>query len=118
MFSKIVLDAKADAFEHKIEEYKQKTGAATDADITADALKQMVEDFKQIARDASGKPFPEDPYDQLPLAIEAVFASWNNKLAIDYRNFNKIPHDLATAVNRQTMVFANMGNETPTGSPF
>ena len=118
MFSKIVLDAKADAFEHKIEEYKQKTGAATDADITADALKQMVEDFKQIARDASGKPFPEDPYDQLRLAIEAVFASWNNKRAIDYRNFNKIPHDLGTAVNVQTMVFGNMGNESATGVAF
>ncbi len=118
MFSKIVLDAKADAFEHKIEEYKQKTGAATDADIPADALKQMVEDFKQIARDASGKPFPEDPYDQLRLAIEAVFASWNNKRAIDYRNFNKIPHDLGTAVNVQTMVFGNMGNESATGVAF
>jgi len=118
MFSKIVLDAKADAFEHKIEEYKQKTGAATDADIPADALKQMVEDFKQIARDASGKPFPENPYDQLRLAIEAVFASWNNKRAIDYRNFNKIPHDLGTAVNVQTMVFGNMGNESATGVAF
>jgi pyruvate, orthophosphate dikinase len=118
MFSKIVLDAKADAFEHKIEEYKLKTGAATDADIPADALKQMVEDFKQIARDASGKPFPEDPYDQLRLAIEAVFASWNNKRAIDYRNFNKIPHDLGTAVNVQTMVFGNMGNESATGVAF
>jgi pyruvate,orthophosphate dikinase len=118
MFSKIVLDAKADAFEHKIEEYKQKTGAATDADIPADALKQMVEDFKQIARDASDKPFPEDPYDQLRLAIEAVFASWNNKRAIDYRNFNKIPHDLGTAVNVQTMVFGNMGNESATGVAF
>jgi pyruvate, orthophosphate dikinase len=118
MFSKIVLDAKADAFEHKIEEYKQKTGAATDADIPADALKQMVEDFKQIARDASGKPFPEDHYDQLRLAIEAVFASWNNKRAIDYRNFNKIPHDLGTAVNVQTMVFGNMGNESATGVAF
>ncbi len=118
MFSKIVLDAKADAFEHKIEEYKQKTGAATDADIPASALKQMVEDFKQIARDVSGKPFPEDPYEQLRLAIEAVFASWNNKRAIDYRNFNKIPHDLGTAVNVQTMVFGNMGSDSATGVAF
>ncbi len=118
MFSKIVLDSKPDAFEAKIEEYKEKTGAATDADIPADALKQMVEDFKQIARDASGKPFPEDPYEQLRLAIEAVFASWNNKRAIDYRNFNKIPHDLGTAVNVQTMVFGNMGNDSATGVAF
>jgi pyruvate,orthophosphate dikinase len=118
MFSKIVLDAKPDAFERKIEEYKHRTGAATDADIPADALKEMVEDFKQIARDASGKLFPEDPDEQLRLAIEAVFASWNNKRAIDYRNFNKIPHDLGTAVNVQTMVFGNMGNDSATGVAF
>ena len=118
MFSKIVLDSKPDAFERKIEEYKEKTGASTDADIPADALKQMVEDFKQIARDASGRPFPEDPYEQLRLAIEAVFASWNNKRAIDYRNFNKIPHDLGTAVNVQTMVFGNLGEGSATGVAF
>jgi pyruvate, orthophosphate dikinase len=118
MFSKIVLDANPSAFEHKIEEYKQQTGAATDADIPASALKQMTEDFKQIARDASGKAFPEEPKEQLHLAIEAVFASWNNKRAIDYRNFNKIPHDLGTAVNVQTMVFGNMGNDSATGVAF
>jgi pyruvate,orthophosphate dikinase len=118
MFSKIVLDAKPDAFEHTIEQYKERTGAPTDADIPADALKQMVEDFKNIARQASGKPFPEEPYEQLRLAIEAVFASWNNKRAIDYRNFNKIPHDLGTAVNVQTMVFGNLGTTSATGVAF
>jgi pyruvate, orthophosphate dikinase len=118
MFSKIVLDANPSDFEHKIEEYKQQTGAATDAEIPASALKQMTEDFKQIARNASGKLFPEDPKEQLQLAIEAVFASWNNKRAIDYRNFNKIPHDLGTAVNVQTMVFGNMGNDSATGVAF
>jgi pyruvate, orthophosphate dikinase len=118
MFSKIVLDAKPDAFEHKLTEYRERTGAANDAEIPADALKTMVEDFKQIARDASGRAFPEDPLDQLRLAIEAVFASWNNKRAIDYRNFNKIPHDLGTAVNVQTMVFGNMGETSATGVAF
>ncbi|MGO8946294.1 MAG: pyruvate, phosphate dikinase [Ktedonobacterales bacterium] len=118
MFSKIVLDASPSAFERKIEEYKEQTGAATDAEIPASALKQMTSEFKQIARDASGKPFPEDPDRQLHLAIEAVFASWNNKRAIDYRNFNKIPHDLGTAVNVQTMVFGNMGNDSATGVAF
>jgi pyruvate,orthophosphate dikinase len=118
MFSKIVLDAKPDAFEHTIEQYKQRTGAKTDADIPADALKQMVEDFKNIARQASGKPFPEEPFEQLKYAIEAVFASWNNKRAIDYRNFNKIPHDLGTAVNVQTMVFGNLGSTSATGVAF
>jgi pyruvate,orthophosphate dikinase len=118
MFSKIVLDAKPEAFEQKLTEYREKTGAANDAEIPADALKQMVADFKQIARDASGRPFPEDPWEQLRLAIEAVFASWNNRRAIDYRNFNKIPHDLGTAVNVQTMVFGNMGNTSATGVAF
>ena len=118
MFAKIVLDAKGEVFERKIEEYKQQTGAQTDAEIPADALKHMVADFKQIAQDVSGQPFPEDPYEQLRQAIQAVFASWNNKRATDYRNFNKIPHDLGTAVNVQTMVFGNMGDESATGVAF
>jgi pyruvate, orthophosphate dikinase len=118
MFSKIVLDTKADEFEKIIERYKEETHAPTDADIPADALKRMVEDFKQTARTASGRDFPEDPVEQLRLAIEAVFASWNNKRAIDYRNINKIAHDLGTAVNVQTMVFGNMGADSATGVAF
>jgi pyruvate,orthophosphate dikinase len=118
MFSKIVLDARAEDFEHVIEQYKEQTRAATDAEIPADALKQMVADFKGIARAASGKDFPEDPVEQMRLAIEAVFASWNNKRATDYRNLNKIPHDLGTAVNVQTMVFGNQGNDSATGVAF
>ena len=78
----------------------------------------MVGDFKQIARDASGREFPEEPLDQLRLAIEAVFASWNNKRAIDYRNVNKIAHELGTAVNVQTMVFGNLGETSATGVAF
>jgi pyruvate,orthophosphate dikinase len=118
MFSKIVLDARAEEFERVIEAYKERTGAATDAEIPADALRQMVMDFKNIARAVSGKEFPEDPYEQLRLAIEAVFASWNNKRATDYRNLNKIPHDLGTAVNVQTMVFGNRGSDSATGVAF
>jgi pyruvate,orthophosphate dikinase len=118
MFAKIVLDADPRDFERVIERYKEQTGAKTDADIPAGALKRMVEDFKEIARRSSGKPFPEDPSEQLRLAIQAVFASWNNKRAIDYRNFNKIAHDLGTAVNVQTMVFGNMGGSSATGVAF
>jgi pyruvate,orthophosphate dikinase len=118
MYSKIVLDAKGEPFERKFDEYKQRTGAKTDAEIPADALKQMVADFKQIAREVSGQPFPEDPYEQLRQTIHAVFASWNNKRATDYRNFHKISHDLGTAVNVQTMVFGNMGGESATGVAF
>jgi pyruvate,orthophosphate dikinase len=118
MFSKIVLGLKAEPFEQLIEQYKHETGAATDADIPADALKRMTQDFKRLAEQQSHKPFPTDVYEQLKQAIEAVFASWNNKRAIDYRNFNKIPHDLGTAVNVQTMVFGNMGAESGTGVAF
>jgi pyruvate,orthophosphate dikinase len=118
MFSKIVLGLKAEPFEQLIEQYKHQTKAATDADIPAAALKQMTQDFKRLAEQQSRKPFPTDVYEQLKQAIEAVFASWNNKRAIDYRNFNKIPHDLGTAVNVQTMVFGNMGAESGTGVAF
>src|SRR2546421_124478 len=93
-------------------------GDKTDAEIPADQLKQLVTEFKQVAERQSGEPFPTDVYKQLEKAIEAVFSSWNNKRAIDYRNFNKIPHDLGTAVNVQSMVFGNMGNDSGTGVAF
>ncbi len=118
MFSKIVLDIEANKFEEVLDEYKKRAGVASDAEIPADALKQMVQDFKQIAERESGAPFPTDVYQQLSKAIEAVFSSWNNKRAIDYRNAQKIPHDLGTAVNVQSMVFGNMGNDSGTGVAF
>ena len=101
-----------------LDEYKERAGVATDAEIPAAELKQMVQDFKQIAEDASGEPFPTDVYKQLHKAIEAVFSSWNNKRAFDYRNAQKIAHDLGTAVNVQSMVFGNMGNDSGTGVAF
>jgi pyruvate,orthophosphate dikinase len=118
MFSKIVLDADPRAFEAVLDQYKERAHVASDAEIPASDLKQIVVEFKQIAERQSGEPFPTDVYQQLRKAIEAVFASWNNKRAIDYRNFNKIPHDLGTAVNVQTMVFGNMGNDSGTGVAF
>ena len=118
MFSKIVLNTSPQDFEHILETYKQRTGAKTDAEIPADALKELVVEFKQVAERTSGQPFPTDVYEQLRKAVEAVFASWNNKRAIDYRNFNKIPHNLGTAVNVQSMVFGNMGSDSGTGVAF
>src|SRR5713101_9291820 len=118
MFSKIVLDTDPRDFEQVLDTYKEQAGVATDAEIPADALKKLVVEFKQIAERQSGQPFPTDVYQQLQKAIEAVFSSWNNKRAIDYRNFNKIPHDLGTAVNVQSMVFGNMGNDSGTGVAF
>src|SRR5579884_2275224 len=118
MFSKIVMDADPRDFEAVLDQYKERAHVSSDAEIPASDLKQMVVEFKQIAERQSGEPFPTDVYQQLRKAIEAVFASWNNKRAIDYRNFNKIPHDLGTAVNVQTMVFGNMGNDSGTGVAF
>ncbi len=118
MFSKIVLDVKPEAFEQVLDQYKERAGVQSDAELPAAELKRMVVEFKRIAERQSGEPFPTDVYEQLKKAIEAVFASWNNKRAIDYRNFNKIPHDLGTAVNVQSMVFGNMGNDSGTGVAF
>ncbi len=118
MFSKIVLDTNPQDFEAVLERYKEQSGVKTDAEIPAPDLKKLVVEFKQIAERQSGEPFPTDVYQQLHKAIEAVFSSWNNKRAIDYRNFNKIPHTLGTAVNVQSMVFGNMGSDSGTGVAF
>ena len=118
MFSKIVLDTNPQDFEAVLERYKEHAGVKTDAEIPASDLKNLVGEFKQIAERQSGEPFPTDVYQQLHKAIEAVFSSWNNKRAIDYRNFNKIPHTLGTAVNVQSMVFGNMGSDSGTGVAF
>ena len=118
MFSKIVLDTDPRDFEQVLDTYKKQAGVATDAEIPADALKKLVVEFKQIAERQSGEPFPTNVNSQLQKAIEAVFSSWNNKRAIDYRNFNKIAHTLGTAVNVQSMVFGNMGIDSGTGVAF
>jgi pyruvate, orthophosphate dikinase len=118
MFSKIVLDTDPHDFEHLLEQYKENAHVATDAEIPAADLKKLVVEFKQIAERQSGEPFPTDVHQQLQKAIEAVFSSWNNKRAFDYRNFNKIPHSLGTAVNVQAMVFGNMGGDSGTGVAF
>jgi pyruvate,orthophosphate dikinase len=118
MFGKIVLGIPAERFEKVLERAKEKAHAKTDADLPPAALRTLVQDFKRIVQQESRASFPDDPQAQLRAAIEAVFASWNNKRAIDYRNFNKIPHTLGTAVNVQTMVFGNMGHNSGTGVAF
>src|SRR5437588_387846 len=118
MFSKIVLDTDPQDFEHVLDTYKERAGVASDAEIPASELKKLVVEFKQIAERQSGEAFPTDVYEQLRKAIEAVFSSWNNRRAIDYRNFNKIPHNLGTAVNVQSMVFGNLGSDSGTGVAF
>jgi len=118
MFGKIVLGIEAEKFEHKLTQAKERARVKTDPELRPEQLEKLLAEFKAIILKESGKPFPDDPQEQLRSAIEAVFSSWNNKRATDYRNFNKIPHTLGTAVNVQTMVFGNMGNDSGTGVAF
>jgi pyruvate, orthophosphate dikinase len=118
LFSKIVLDVEGDLFEHELDAVKKKARARTDADLKPAALDEVIERYRKLVRKHAGVEFPEDPMDQLREAIGAVFSSWNNKRAVDYRNFNKIPHNLGTAVNVQSMVFGNMGDDSGTGVAF
>jgi pyruvate,orthophosphate dikinase len=118
LFSKIVLGVDGHHFEEALEEAKERHGAATDADLSPEALDELIARYREIVRAHASGEFPEDPVEQLRAAIGAVFSSWNNKRAVDYRNFNKIPHDLGTAVSVQTMVFGNMGDDCATGVAF
>ena len=115
MFGTVVMGLDAKPFHQAFEEAKAKAGVTDDAKIPAPILQQLVMTFKKIVRDQAGRDFPGDPIEQLRLATEAVFRSWNGKRAIDYRNAAKIAHDLGTAVNIVTMVFGNVGNDSATG---
>jgi pyruvate,orthophosphate dikinase len=118
MFGRIVMGVGGERFDHALEEKKGARGAKQDTDLSADDLREVVDDFKAIVRDETGRDFPTDPYEQLDLAIKAVFASWFGQRARDYRKFNRIPDDLGTAVNVVTMVFGNMGDDSGTGVAF
>ncbi len=118
MFGKVVLDIEPELFEDVIDEHKRALGIEHDHQIPAEHLQQIVEEFKAIVERRTGRPFPQDPYEQLRMAIVAVFDSWNNRRAIDYRNAHGIPHTLGTAVNVQAMVFGNMGPDCATGVAF
>lgn len=115
MFGSVVMEVPDNLFEEVIEEYRKKRGVESDAELIADDWIEITEKFKQIFRDHTKSDFPNDPYDQLKMATEAVFISWNGKRAVDYRNAAGISHDLGTGVNIQTMVFGNMGNDSGTG---
>ncbi len=118
MFGNVVLGVDKDHFEHHLKAIKTTRGIESDLDLTTEDLKEAVAGFKKIIRDASGSDFPQDPRAQLDAARDAVFRSWNNDRAIYYRDKNKIPHDLGTAVNVQAMVFGNMGPTCATGVGF
>jgi len=115
MFGSVVMNVPDEPFEEVLSKYRQARGVESDTDLTAEDWKAISEEFKAIFKQYTGRDFPEDPYEQLKLATEAVFKSWNGKRAIDYRNAAHIPHDLGTAVNIVTMVFGNMGSDSATG---
>ena len=118
MYGNVVLEVDKDRFEHALEAIKEEAGTEEDVDLTVADLQEAVRRFKGIVERETEKDFPSEPLDQLRGAIEAVFASWNNRRAIDYRNFHRISHDLGTAVNVQAMVFGNMGSDSGTGVAF
>ena len=118
MFGKIVLDIDGERFEKALEELRHERGVETDPQLSADDLRGLVETFKGIVKVEAGLDFPQDPQEQLRYAIEAVFKSWNGERAKIYRRMESIPDDLGTAVNVQTKVFGNKGDDSGTGVAF
>jgi pyruvate,orthophosphate dikinase len=118
MFGNVVMGVSHEHFEHALEGLKESRGVSQDTDLGANDWKELVGIYKGVVREKAGREFPEEPLDQLNLAVDAVFSSWNNKRAITYRNLNGIPHNLGTAVSVQAMVFGNMGEDSGTGVAF
>ena len=118
MFADVVMGLSKARFETIIDEIKAERGVKLDSDLNADEMKEMVSKFKEFYREQLHDDFPTDPRVQLIKAVEAVFMSWNNERAIYYRQVNDIPSSWGTAVNVQSMVFGNMGNDCGTGVAF
>jgi pyruvate,orthophosphate dikinase len=118
MFGDVVMEVKHEKFEHALTSMKEKKGVKVDTELTAADLKELVDGYKKIVMDEKGVSFPQDAKEQLKMSMNAVFDSWNNNRAISYRNLYDIPHSLGTAVNVQSMVFGNMGNDSGTGVAF
>jgi pyruvate,orthophosphate dikinase len=118
MYSDVVLEVDREHFEHELFALRDRSGVKTDAEIPADGLRELVATYKNIVRERAGRDFPQDVDDQLWGAVGAVFSSWNNQRAITYRKLNSIPDDWGTAVNVQSMVFGNMGDDCATGVAF
>jgi len=118
MFGKTVLDIEGHEFEQAIDAAKQAKGTRNDLDLDAEDLQKLVDSFKAIVKDKTGRDFPQDPREQMDLAVQAVFNSWNADRAILYRRQERIPADLGTAVNIVAMVFGNLGMDSGTGVAF
>ncbi|MFQ5612628.1 MAG: pyruvate, phosphate dikinase [Anaerolineae bacterium] len=115
MFGSVVMGIADEPFEEVLTEARRKAGVDSDSDLSAGDWKAVTDAFKQIFRKETGREFPQEPLEQIKLATEAVFKSWNGRRAVDYRNAANIPHDLGTGVNIVTMVFGNMGDGSATG---
>ena len=115
MFGGVVMGVPDEAFEAVITAQRRESEVKVDSDLNAKAWKAVIKRFREIIRRNTGSDFPTDPYEQLRQATEAVFKSWNGKRAFDYRNAADIDHNLGTAVNIQTMVFGNTGEDSATG---
>lgn len=118
MFGEVALEIDMEKFDHVFDERKRKAKAKLDTQLTADDLKAIIADYKKLVQKESGKPFPEDARKQLALARDAVFNSWWNDKAAYYRRMEKIPDEIGTAANVQTMVFGNLGDSSATGVGF
>ena len=118
MFGNVVLQVPKDTFEDIFDEAKDRAGVTEDPNLSGDALAGIADAYKKAVAETTGSEFSDDPHQQLRLAINAVFGSWNNPRAIHYRRMNQIPADLGTAVNVQAMVFGNMGDTSGTGVGF
>ncbi|MGD0706145.1 MAG: PEP/pyruvate-binding domain-containing protein, partial [Trebonia sp.] len=118
MFGKTVLGVDGERFEHALDNAKKARGATLDTDLDAEDLRNLTHSYKEIVREQAGRDFPQDPREQLDLAIRAVFSSWNADRAVLYRRQERIPTDLGTAVNVVAMVFGNLGDDSGTGVGF
>src|SRR5688572_7208505 len=118
MFGDVVVGVDHEHFEQAFDELKKKYNAAQDTDVPAEGMRELCELYKNVYKDHHGKPFPQDPMQQLELAIEAVFKSWMQPRAVKYRQVENITGLLGTAVNVQSMVFGNMGDDCGTGVAF
>jgi pyruvate,orthophosphate dikinase len=118
MFGDVVMGVEHHKFERILDNHKRRAEVYFDHQLSAEDWSNVIEDYKALIQRETGKLFPQDPMEQLFMAIYAVFNSWNNDRAIVYRKINKIPDDLGTAVNIQVMVFGNLGNDSGTGVAF
>jgi pyruvate,orthophosphate dikinase len=118
MFGNVVLEVPKDAFEREFEAVKHAKHTRLDTDLDEQALREVVKRFKKVVQDRAGREFPQDPHEQLAMARDAVFHSWHNPRAVEYRRIYEIPEEIGTAVNVQMMVFGNTGERSATGVGF